>query len=528
MLAAAYMPDSLDEPFDFSANETLYPGIDHHDDVTYITTLAHRKVAVNTGRGATKRTHVETQDIVAVVASTGETFEYETEALDRRGFRPAPAIMVPDERRWSREAIEAFCAKPSEDINPWKLFLELRSIYDTYVEFTNPAYLDLMPLWIMAGYVFRAFHSFPYVHFNGTKGTGKSQNLAIIKALGLNATYAGVMTSSTLFRTTAGKPGVLCLDEAETFEGERGNDLLQILNMGYKAEGNVPRSTKPNENSDYATKYFNVYGPKAIASIAPLPEVTQNRALVVTMRQAYRDGGIPSFASSDTAWQTTRDHLYIWAMHHYGPIKALNHSWTYDDKRIKRAPRLTNRAWEIAGPLVITAEYIGGADLSDIIIAFLQDYYIRDAAKADATDRHRVLLTILPTIIRANGAWQTSYYPLSTIRDAMKVALEDDQRERFTSRTCSRLLTTIGFTEIKQRQRQGTWISIPEDELRIQFISRKVNPIEEDTEWLAGKETYQHENPPEQATFTLSPPVPPEQAARTREAIWERLQESED
>lgn len=484
-----------DDPFAdivWDAMPVLRPGSDFHDDTLYMTFPMERKITKKIGKGkaAEEVTRVETHTMC--VTSNRRWFWYtEPEVIDN-GFRWPPTGFIQEvETRWPKDKMRDFLTDQTMAEDPTQLYLDLRAVYEEYVEYAEPIFYDLMPLYIMATYVFRLFPAFGYLHFNGTAASGKSQNLKLLKSLGFNCIWASNMSTASLFRRAEGCPGVICLDEAESFEGERGEELRRLLNAGYKA-GEPAIRTEPGENGAFVVKHYETFGPKALASINPLEPVIQSRCIIVPMQPASLKE-IPEFNAESERWDSLRHRLYLWAMSNALPLRDVYNDWR-DERRWAEARKITNRYWEISQPFIVLAEHVGGIEKSREVIAFFETYFAAQQAAAEEIDRQRMLLKVLPEVLRDLSKDMFTFdnkhfYRLKDIHDAVADKLDEDVKEYYKTKATGKHLTALGFRG-RKIAKGGTLVHIDETELRDQFAKRHVTPFEEDTAWLAGELSY--------------------------------------
>lgn len=481
-------------PFDWSLGTPLRPGVDYHDGVTYFTLLGRVAQEKTVGKGKQAETVVEYVPGLVSVASTGAAFTYTEENVGKLGFTYPANVILPERRRWSDTSITEFTSGKAEAPNPATIHQALREIWEKHVEFAHEAFYDILPLFVMGSYMFRLFKSYGYIHFNGTMASGKSQNLRIIEAFSLNPKWTASISAAALYRTLEGEPGVSLIDESEGFDGERGEELRRILNGGYLDGAAVYRAEK-GKNDQFQVAAFDVFGPKAIASINPLDNVLGSRALIVLMRPAIRS--IPAFNRDDPRWQRLRDRLYLWAMFHSPAVSKLLAEWQ-ETHRYTRAPGILSRQWEITQPLIVIADYIDsfdGGHRCDQLIEYFNTYFADLQKQQDATDRIRIVLQALPRVLAQHAPDEGSWYRLKTIHEVVLSYLEDDAHDFYKTRNLSKHLDVLGF-RTKRSHKQGTQIWLEADAIRKEFAQRRVTPQPEDVAWLAGSVEYTHEPPP--------------------------------
>lgn len=471
--------------------EPLRPGMDFHDGIVYFTIPGKRNVEVTKGKGKAATTEIKPVDHLILITSQGVQIPYDAENVTKLGFSFPQTVVNDRVRRWSSGSIKAFLNGEATVPDPATIHTGLRRVYEDYIEFAkgadDPMY-DIMPIFIMGSYVFRLYKSLGYLHYHGTAASGKSQNLRILNALGFNTQWASSLSAAALYRQVAGMPGVLCLDEAEGFEGERGEELRRILNAGYIDGSRVGRAEK-NPDDTWGTMYYDTYGPKALASINPLDIVIGSRCIVVSMRPAIRT--IPEFDKDDERWQKVRDRLYLWAMFHAPRLNEVITEWN-EHTRVERAPALIGRQWQITQLYITIADYIDSFDDGDRcnrLIDYFNTYFAEQQRALEATDRARLILKCLPTILRELPAEEGGFYNLKRMHEIVVEQLDSDAVEYFKTRQLSKNLDVLGFRN-KRTRKGGTQVFIDADRVREELRLRRVEPNEEDRAWYAGEVEY--------------------------------------
>jgi hypothetical protein len=468
--------------------DVLRPGTDYKNGITYLTVpmMLNNLKTVGKGKGA-KEEFVKELGI-GCITSERRHFKYTKERVEAKGFNYPRTVVQPEKSRWSKESMKSFLSGEYTEPDPVALFTGIRTVYEEYIEFADQEYYDMMPLFIMGSYMFRLFSAIGYVHFNGTAASGKSQNLNIIDALGFNTIWSSSMSEASLFRTIAGNPGVVCVDEAEGFDGERGENLRRILNAGY-LDGSTATRTEKGANDSFVVVPYEVYGPKAIASINPLDMVLGSRCVIVAMRPALRV--IPGFERSNPRWPVIRDRLYLWMMLNQAKIKGLVDQWN-ELTRFERAKDLRSRQWQITQSYIVLADYLDrhdGGTRCERLIAFFTAYFSAREKQADATDRIRLVLRTLPRVLSTVHPYDEHFYPLKTIHEVVSQYLEDDAKEYFKTRTLSKYLDVLGF-KTRRPHKQGQQIWLTEEDVRQEFLQRRVETEPEDAAWLRGEVQY--------------------------------------
>lgn len=471
--------------------KTLRPGIDFHDGTLYMTFPAPRKVIIPPKKKGGPTTE-EIQMQLMWVSSDNEMGWFEQESLPEGFTMPRNKPLVPENIRWPIDEILTWVREPDklEKVEPGQLFTDLRAIFTNHVEYGDHFYESLLPLYIMGSYVYRLFPSIGYLHFNGTMASGKSQNLKILKALGFNCIWASNISTPGLFRGADATPGLICLDEAESFEGERGEELRRLLNAGYKA-GEPAIRVEKNGDAGFETKAYDAFTPKALASINPLEPVIQSRCVIIPMTPALRT--LPEFIGDRPNVIELRNSMYRWAMQNASTLADLYYEWNSPDGlRHTEAAGLINRAWEISQLFVVLAHHVAGIEFAREVIQFFIVNFAEQQKASEELDRQRLLLKALPKVLRYGENWnpkEPDYLRIKDIHTAVTELLDEDQKEYYRTKTASKHLTALGFRG-RKTAKGGQLALVTEDAIREQFRKRRVEPFPEDVEWLEGKVSY--------------------------------------
>lgn len=506
------MDDGLDGWME-DVERPLMPGLDIRNGKVFQTHKIVRKVTVPAKKKGEEPT-TDTVPTLACVTSDREVFRYDKEHIAALGYEFPRTVTIPSKSRWKDRYIKAY--RDGTD-KPWpqdRVFQTVRKIFVKYVEFADEIYYDLMALYTMASYVFRAFPVSGYIHMNGSAGSGKTQTLKILDAIGFNPMLTAGISEAALFRSVAGNPGLMLLDETEKFEGPRGESVRSMLLAGYLFTGTNTRAERDTADGPWEAREFSVYCPKAFASIEPLDAVLGSRCLVVQMRPAVRT--IPSFPNDPDIWDEVRNQLYLWSLYNGVGIAASAKEW--ETRRLTEATGIQSRNWEVASQMVVLADYIIGTDLSAKVIDFFAQYYKKSAEAADAVDRVRILLRSLPRVLAEKQPWQDNYYPLKEIHDVVIRYMEEDSLQYYKTRNTGKALDTLGFRDRKARP-GGVHVKLEESRVKAEMRQRRVEPFPEDEYWLSHDEATWTSRP---ATIFEAEVTPPERA-EVLDLDWDSL-----
>lgn len=484
-LAREFHPEAALEGFIFVDTPVLYPGTDYHQGALYMTFPIDRKKTVKEGRGKAAEEVERRVTETICVTSERKYFLYDHEAVEERGFRMPPTFTQENQSRWPLEGLRKYLTGRTQPPDGNEVYKELMETYKKYVEYPEDIYYQLVPLFIMGSYLFRIFTSTGYLHFNGTAASGKSQNLKLLKAFGFNTSWVSNISTAALFRTVAGSPGIVCIDEAEGFDGDRGEELRRLLNAGYLAGEPVSRAEKTANDRFQVTKY-EIYCPKVLASINPLEPVIQSRCVVIPMAPAIRR--IDEFDADDDAWSLTREKLYLWAMENAPKVEKLYQQWN-TKKRHQLAPGIMHRQWQISQMYIVIADLIGGEKMALALIEFFNGYFAMAQKSIEQTDQLRLLLKCVPRVMATKTPVDMEWYSVKDIHDTVTEYLEEDARQYYSSKKTGMHLVALGFRE-RKTHRGGSMVRLNQDAVRKELNRRHVDPFDEDRSWYDGDTSY--------------------------------------
>ena len=317
---------------------------------------------------------------------------------DRIWVHPQPAAPEPTMRPdWSAEARRRWTAG-SETPNPADLWRRVLEQITHFLEFDpneGPGLSAVLSLWVFLTYVFRgAWSSVPYLSIAGPLGSGKSVVLQVLARLVFRPIESSNVTAPLLFRSLHERGGTLLLDEAERLRDSKSPDageLRSILLSGYKAGSPAMRLEKQGDT--FRSVAFQCYGPKAVGSIAALPEALQSRCIRVGMFRAAPGSPIPRrrLDADPGEWQSLRDDLHAVTLE-YGP------TWLDLAAQSDAAPsELNGREFELWQPLLALAGWVeshGAENLTELVRSYALES-TTSAADQAVPDGDELLLRLL-------------------------------------------------------------------------------------------------------------------------------------
>ena len=173
----------------------------------------------------------------------------------------------------------------------------------------------LLPIWNFHTFMYEEFSHTPYLNLvSPVKGCAKTTLSAAISQVSKNGMLVVNPTGPSIFRTIDQDRPTLIIDEAAL---QKDNSLLTIANAGFsRMSGVIPRVFKDR------VQKFNIFCPKAFASLNLLPETVMDRSIRIPMkglRKEDKDKIIPfsqnsvpeDLVGSIAAWVTVHQNEIV-------------------------------------------------------------------------------------------------------------------------------------------------------------------------------------------------------------------------
>jgi hypothetical protein len=291
---------------------------------------------------------------VGVFDSKGEPFlvimeDGKARRLDTfSNVHPAPMKYPPLAGRWDPKDVDAFLREPTDGGDFHSVLYITQWYLERFIEFVEPAHSTLVACWVIATYFYPLFPAFPRLAIHGERQSGKSKLLGLISEMAFNGLHRVNQTPAGLFRLIEPLRPTFCLDEMEGLRGGKHDDLMSLLNAGYKAGGAVDR-VEERQNKWIVVPY-SIYAPVAIGSITECGPTLRDRAIVLRMlRGADRDTVNRSLWPNDPLVRIIRNAAYRLALTRWRDVRQ---SW--DQQYIP--PGLVGRNRELYRPLLTIAQ----------------------------------------------------------------------------------------------------------------------------------------------------------------------------
>jgi hypothetical protein len=156
-----------------------------------------------------------------------------------------------------------------------------------YVVFANPEQADAVALFTGHTYTYDQADTTPYLAAQSPeRRSGKTRLLECLRLIVREPVPMAGASIAALFRLVEERHPTLLMDEVDAHFGKRGpdtEDLRGLLNNGHRR--GIPYWRVVGDGKKMHVESFDVYCPKAIASIGRLPDTVQDRSIVVALKR---------------------------------------------------------------------------------------------------------------------------------------------------------------------------------------------------------------------------------------------------
>ena len=261
-------------------------------------------------------------------------------------------------------------------IEPDELCRLLMETFGTYLDLPKESaagILAMLTCWSLLSYVFPVFDAVPYISVGGPAGSGKSRVFELLSQLAFRPLTTSNLSNPALFRSLHSFGGVALLDEAERLRESRSPEVAELLSSllaGYKRGGCATRCEAAGDGQ-FIMRHFQVFGPKAVASINEPPTALASRCIPLPMFRSPKGSQKPRLRVEGDAkrWRMLRHAMHGLAMEH-------GREWLDLPARQDVVPEMSGRHFELWQPLLGLAAWFeerGAAGL----LGVLQEHALR-------------------------------------------------------------------------------------------------------------------------------------------------------
>jgi hypothetical protein len=365
---------------------------------------------------------------------TGELIEPAAETFPTRSTFTAAALL-----RFTK----------GETVGLSQVLDRVTGLLSSYMIFDAPWHAPLIALWITGTYMHALFYYYGYLRARSkSKRCGKTRLLELLASLCFNATSVSTDPSgAVIYRECHKNSSTQIFDEMEWLRSnnrEAAAAITALLNAGFKRGATVPRVLDPKTNT---LVEFSVYSPKAIASIRPLPDTTEDRTIPIELprrKPAERVSRFDTRARIDA--ERLRDDLHIAALRNASEVA----NFYAEAEQLPMPENIDDRLRDVLEPLLAIAA-VADAQASQLKYTNVVEQAARDLAglrsEPDA-DESVVVTAALALKAQANGKDEL----VVTTADARKIFQDGGLGWVDTDSKARALLRRLGYRSQSNRQ----------------------------------------------------------------------------
>jgi hypothetical protein len=287
-------------------------------------------------------------------------------------------------------------------------FREIRRTLKLYLDFTDERTYDYLACWIIGTYFFPVFSHYPYVHFTGPKGSGKSQCLHVLRNLCHNGKIAGSMTLAVQFRLIGALQPTLLFDEMENLGQTQHTELHRMLKYGFEKNGPEVWRMESSQNRMEMSSW-SVYCPRAFASIDGMEDVIASRSVQIIMERSFNeDIKNRTVNADDPIWQQLRDQLFLVTLTK-GPQIEQSYETLSKPDRIY----FSGRDWDIFKGILAITKLIG-EEVFELLVRFASDTHETKLVRDQENSPDMIILKYLSETVT-----QHQWYELGQLNNQL-------------------------------------------------------------------------------------------------------------
>ncbi len=212
-----------------------------------------------------------------------------------------------------------------EPVNGAALLQEIGEFVGRYVALPSPEVIIVIGAWVLSTYMFNLFEQHPFLVISSPeKRCGKTRLLEVLERLVHKPLSTAGMSEAVLFRVAAKLAPTFLIDEAQHLRNrdERSAPIHDLLCAANRRGKKVLRMAGPNHDQ---LEQFEIYSPKAIASIGKLTDIIMDRSIEIPMRRHTQTEQVARFfsAKAESESQPIRKQIVRWTQDHMEEVRAV-------------------------------------------------------------------------------------------------------------------------------------------------------------------------------------------------------------
>lgn len=354
-----------------------------------------------------------------------------------------------------------------------EVYTNLEPVFKKYID-TTDANLCLLRTWVIGTYLHSQFETFPLLHLNAQKRSGKTRTLKLCSSLsyGSDGTVMTNPSETFLFRHSE---GAVFFDEMEDLNAKEQQSFRQTLNAVYKKGNQIVKYREKftkGKGREFVEEVFRPFYPLALANIAGAGDVLGDRSIQIILQRSSRPQTqlIEDF-SSNPIIQSLKGELVSlkakipealftkWNSFIEG-TEIENQALLKFFTKVKES-KIHGRALEIFFPFFVIA-YLGG--YLEEMLKVAKDYVTSQEEEESAMDYDELLKKCVSTLDPISS-WDNKgnpvqlvpfmcFVPIKRILEVFRASL-DSPEAWVNERWLGRALKRLGLVRQKRRMNNG-------------------------------------------------------------------------
>ncbi|MBA3766291.1 MAG: DUF3854 domain-containing protein [Acidobacteria bacterium] len=429
---------------------------------------------------------VSQEQRLIIVRTDGATFgEGGKYPLAELGFDVALQEIPPQEKLWRAFAVKSYAQGQRPD--PSNVFQRTREVVDRFIDFdrstaSQSEMCEFIACYIISSWFLDAFNIAGFLWPNGGKGSGKTQLLTLIAALGYLGQVILAGGSYASLRDLADYGAMLCFDDAENMSDPKQSDPdKRTLLLAGNRRGNTVPVKEPGPDRTWRTRHVSTYCPRAFSAIRLPDDVLASRTIIVPLIRTADRSKANSDPLEETLWPHDRRQLVddLWAL----GLAHLSTLQTYD-RRVGLEATLAGRNLEPWRSLLAVALWLDEQGVCGLWQRMngLSERYQAERQAFESGDLTVLVIKALwkcygdfCAIVPSNSENTPAFLTTAIVTEAVKgIALDqeaDINLEKLTSRTIGRVLNKLRLSSKRPDGSKGRGYTVTRRELEKRMAS---------------------------------------------------------
>lgn len=458
---AAIANRGLAEPSHLTAQEApstmmeILPDMDKirgaHPILDFVDGVLMMAVAKYTFNAETREFEQETD----IITSERNCFPFSPLELAKKGLRSKISHEEVDlQQRYSKRVIADFLSEGKTG-NLLETTRLIRDRMKEAIDLQDESAYTFLAVWVVGTYLFPVFGTYPYIHFKGPRGVGKTTMLELLAQLCFNGELCSSLSAAAQFRYTHCCRATLLLDESERLRGRGSDEARTALLAGYKNGNPIARAVGNGKKG--GIKRYEVYAPRAFASQREFEATLASRTVRINMTRSLRK----LVKLNDATRESLRDDCFLAAM-----TCATGVSEVYSAMEIPEGILpVSGRDYDLFRPMMAIAATTGDADIVEQVTNFAMLSHRRQIVEFSESSPEHAYLEYLSEVVKDDCVYRGDVL-LSGFKEFL-AQYEVEIPGPINAKFQGEMLVSLGLVDRSNKKRS------PDNKTRLYTLERK-------------------------------------------------------